>query len=239
MSRVADFRIGHQPSGRSPIQPGLYGVYRTSKNIFTENQTQPLSSPTQARTIKKHAQRRIVRNVEFCGYNVALASNHRRIKRTDLYPARLFCGYGSSLCVLGFQLEADEVFRNMAKRTDADGLERALCFLIVFGSSPGTKPFEGNFSLTKDSMKVSEQLMNGIVMKEMRVPYNDEFGLSAAFNAKPTPAQLEADLFASHDFLNAHTSDDNLTASSALYSGVSAGLTSKFTALWNALKNNR
>ena len=137
------------------------------------------------------------------------------------------------------QLEADKVFGNMAERADADGLERALCFLIVFGSSPGTKPFEGNFSLTKDSMKVSEQLMNGIVMKEMRVPYNDEFGLSAAFNAKPTPAQLEADLFASHDFLNAHTSDDNLTASSALYSGVSAGLTSKFTALWNALKNNR
>ena len=137
------------------------------------------------------------------------------------------------------QSEADAVFRNMTKRAKADGLERALCFLIVFGSSPGTKPFEGNFSLTNDSVKVSDQLMNGIVMKAMRVPYNDEFGLSAAFNAKPTTAQLEADLFASHDFLNAHTSDGNLTAPSALYSGASVDLINKFKSLWDALKKNR
>jgi hypothetical protein len=137
------------------------------------------------------------------------------------------------------QSEANTVFQNMTKRVKTDGLENALCLLIVFGSSPGTGPFKGDFALTKDSMKVSEQLMKGIVMKEMRVPYNDEFGLSVAFNAKPSTAQLEADLFASHDFLNAHGSADALNTTSALYSGASVELKDKVMALWKALKTGQ
>ena len=43
--------------------------------------------------------------------------------------------------------------------------------------------------------------------KEIRVPNDDFFGLSAAFADMLPTAQVNADMFASHAFLNAHGSD--------------------------------
>ena len=115
--------------------------------------------------------------------------------------------------------EATNTYQAMDKRVKEDGLERALCVLIVFGSSGGAKRSPGKFSVKKGST-ISDELTKRVVMGEIRVPHDDEFGLSTAFDAMLPTAQLQADLFSCHPFLKAHGSDDNqdLKNERALYS---------------------
>jgi hypothetical protein len=125
------------------------------------------------------------------------------------------------------------------KRLHEAGITRALYLLISFGFKEGSKPFKENDAIQANS-KLSEKLMTGIVKTSVRVPYDDSFGLSAAFASILPTAQLEADLFASHAFLKAHGKGKEkdspyLTAEKALYPRATSELKIRHTALKNAL----
>ena len=131
---------------------------------------------------------------------------------------------------------AGEAFEAMANRVKKDRLTRALCLLIVFGSDDGPKRSAGKFAMKKDS-NISEELTKHVVMREIRVPCDDEFGLSAAFDAMIPYAQLQADLFSSHPFLKAHGRNKNpdLSNKKAMYSRASKKLRGEFDALRTAI----
>jgi hypothetical protein len=105
----------------------------------------------------------------------------------------------------------------MKKQAKKDGLDRALCLLIVFGSEEEADQFEGDIAITHKDTRVSDLLMTGVVAKAIRVPTDDMFGLGTAFNARFSSAQIEAELFASHPYLKAHGSNTaELKAENAL-----------------------
>jgi hypothetical protein len=133
---------------------------------------------------------------------------------------------------------ADDAFQAMANRVQKDQLTRALCLLIVFGSSDGPKRSRGKFAMKTDS-NISDELTKHVVMKEIRVPHDDEFGLSAAFDAMLPYAQLQADLFSSHPFLKAHGRNKchDLSNKKAMYSSASNELRGEFDALRTAMIN--
>ena len=95
----------------------------------------------------------------------------------------------------------------MKKQAKKDGLGRALCLLIVFGSEEGADQFEGDIAITYKAKRVADLLMAGVVAKAIRVPTDDVFGLGTAFNARFSSTQIEAELFASHPYLKAHGSE--------------------------------
>ena len=86
--------------------------------------------------------------------------------------------------------------------------------------------------------KISEDLMEGIIQKVIRVPCNDFFGLSAAFADMLPTAQLNADMFASHAFLKAHGSDTSqeLNAENSLHSKAPKDLKTLHDNLHTAIK---
>ena len=130
---------------------------------------------------------------------------------------------------------ATSFWTQLNERLERDKMPRALCLLIVFGSDEDTKPFEGDFA----THKIAKDLLKGVVRKELRIPHDDVFGLSAAFADILPTAQFNADMFASHAFLKAHGSDSRqaLNAKNALYSKAPKDLKTQHDALRTALKN--
>jgi len=157
-------------------------------------------------------------------------------------------GIGFFVCNKCLSIKAEEDYGDsetakdwpaVDKRLHEAGITRALYLLISFGFKEGSKPFKENDAIQANS-KLSEKLMTGIVKTSVRVPYDDSFGLSAAFASILPTAQLEADLFASHAFLKAHGKGKEkdspyLTAEKALYPRATSELKIRHTALKNAL----
>ena len=120
-----------------------------------------------------------------------------------------------------------------AKKT---GLKRAFCLLIVFGSKQDT-PFQkdigsidGNFS---DLL-----LEDKVIVKAIRIPLKDTFGLSGLFNDMTPSATIDSELLAAHTFLMAHGDEDkdvSLSAEKALYSHASAKWKKDFTSVMSAM----
>ena len=111
-------------------------------------------------------------------------------------------------CRRGFrQCDAKAACKKLKARAVKANLTRALCLLIVFGSEEKAAPFKGDIAIEKDTTAVSDQLMEGIVTKAIRVPTKDVFGLASAFNAMVSTTQIEAELLASHPYLKAHGPD--------------------------------
>ena len=76
-------------------------------------------------------------------------------------------------------------------------------------------------------------------MKEIRVPKDDVFGISAAFADLLPSAQVNADIFASHAFLKAHGSDtsEELKAKNSIYTHATKPFHTNYDALRKALTN--
>jgi hypothetical protein len=92
----------------------------------------------------------------------------------------------------------------MKERAKMDGIDKALCLLIIFTSDgPANSSTTDDELEMKGSEKVSKLVMEGVVARVVRVPSTDEFGLAAAYNAL---AQHERDamLFMAHPYLMAH-----------------------------------
>ena len=133
---------------------------------------------------------------------------------------------------------ASEFWKEVDERLNKDGISRAVCLLIVFGSNENTKSFEGQYAIQKTS-KISEDLIHGgVIQKAIQVPYDDMFGLSAAFDSMLPTAQLNAGMFASHPFLKAHGSNAScdLNAENALHSKAPKFLKTQHDALHTSLK---
>ena len=122
--------------------------------------------------------------------------------------------------------DADKECQKLKARATKDGLSRALCLLIVFGSSQNT-PLKSVTPRKKGELfeDVYDVLTKGnkVIAKTIRVPLDDEFGLSALFNDMTPPGQMDAELLSAHPFLKGHgrspdpipneTKDDVLNAS--------------------------
>ena len=133
-----------------------------------------------------------------------------RIKSDDVGNIDGFC-YVPMLVAIQWKGGIDKshsetACKEMKDQAIRDGLDRALCLLIVFGSEAEAKPFEGDIAIKRDSTEVSDKLMTGIVAKAIRVPAEDAFGLAAAFDAR-IPKQSVDDLLSYHPYLKAHGSD--------------------------------
>jgi hypothetical protein len=105
------------------------------------------------------------------------------------------------------QRDAKAACEAMKGKAMMDGLERALCLLIVFGSEEEARAFKGDIAISKKATKVSDLLLTGVVAKAIRVPTEDVFGLNVVFDARVSHSQIEAELFASHGCLKAHGPD--------------------------------
>ena len=99
------------------------------------------------------------------------------------------------------QNEAETECKEMKDRATEAGMTRALCLLIVFGSEEEAVPFTGDIEIKNDATDVSDLIMAGVVAKAIRVPTDDEFGLSATLDAMVSRTQVVAEVFASHQFL--------------------------------------
>ena len=123
------------------------------------------------------------------------------------------------------------------EKLNTAGISRALCLCIVFGLNDPTKPaVKEEYALQKTD-KIMKELKTGIVKKEIRVPSDDVFGVSAAFADMLPSAQVNADIFASHAFLKAHGADTSemLNAKNSIYSHATKPFHTKHDALRKAL----
>eukprot|EP00428_Durinskia_dybowskii_P045785 CAMPEP_0170350938 /NCGR_PEP_ID=MMETSP0116_2-20130129/76767_1 /TAXON_ID=400756 /ORGANISM="Durinskia baltica, Strain CSIRO CS-38" /LENGTH=142 /DNA_ID=CAMNT_0010604837 /DNA_START=300 /DNA_END=729 /DNA_ORIENTATION=- len=85
--------------------------------------------------------------------------------------------------------------RKMKAKAQQDKLQKAMCLL--------------NFEL-KEGEKISLLLADGnLVVRAVRVPSNDKFGLTKAFMEITPAAEIESELFSCHTYLNAYGQTDN------------------------------
>ena len=149
------------------------------------------------------------------------------------------------------QTQANLECKKMKDRAIKDGLGKALCLLIVFGSGKA-KPFAdfetADTVVTQKSdlgikgSSVSDLLLEkGLVAKAIRIPFDDKFGLSALFNDMTPIGHIDSELLAAHTFLMAHQKakdekvDDVLNSRKALYSHATVSWREDYTLLRNAM----
>jgi len=143
-------------------------------------------------------------------------------------------------CYASFsQRAAENECQKLKRKAIQDGLSRALCLVLVFGSEPSTE-FKKGISIEGEN--VSDLLLeNRIITKAIRNPAGDEFGLSALFNDITPSANIEAGLLAAHPFLLAHgkmKDEDSahfLKDNKALYSHATVKWRKDYTSLRKAL----
>jgi hypothetical protein len=97
-----------------------------------------------------------------------------------------------------------ECQKMLQRATDAGGT--FFCLLVAFGSKEGNQ-MDGDLALT-DSC-VDELIRGNTVAAVLRVPANDDFGLSNAFRQCTSSKQEHNEIFASHFFLGAHRQGGN------------------------------
>ena len=99
---------------------------------------------------------------------------------------------------------ATELVRSMVERAEGANLGGALCLVLVFGSH--SRQSEGDTTLP---VNVGEDLWaKKIVSCVVRVPMDDDFGLSSVFADVCSASEL-SELLASHPFIRAHANDDD------------------------------
>jgi hypothetical protein len=136
----------------------------------------------------------------------------------------------------------DSYSANSAKTECQKMLQRAkdaqgtfFCLLVAFGSKEGN-PKDGDFALSDSYM---DKLMCGeTVAAILRVPANDNFGLSNAFRQCTSSKREYSEIFASHFFLGAHHQGDNCSetyAEAVLRSSAKPDLTNETQNLHQAL----
>ena len=138
--------------------------------------------------------------------------------------------------------EVTKECQKLTARAEKDGLcelSGALCLLIVFGSSQSNLPYLDN-SLKSDTLY--KDLAKGkVVVGTIRVPLDDEFGLSALFNDLTPQGQMDSELLAAHPFLKGHGRTDKkeegsaLNSEKALYSHASVRWKAAYTLLKESL----
>ena len=130
------------------------------------------------------------------------------------------------------QCDAMRSRAEMLRTSESTMLPTALCLLILFGSNESkTAPTETsakNKTITqqmaaaytlKKGEKISKLLaVEGVVVRAVRIPANDAFGLTEAFKQTTPSAEIDSELFSSHSYLMAHGHKkiDDLDATFAL-----------------------
>ena len=114
-------------------------------------------------------------------------------------------------------------------------MKKAVCLLIVFGSKQNT-PFQEDIGSIDVNLSAL-LLEDNVIVKAIRIPLEDTFGLSGLFNDMTPSATIDSELLAAHTFLMAHgdEEDGSLSAGKALYSHASAQWKKDFTSVRSAM----
>ena len=134
------------------------------------------------------------------------------------------------------QSQPEKECKELKNKAKKSGLKKAFCLLIVFGSKQDT-PFQEDIGSI--DANVSDLLLeDNVIVKAIRIPLKDTFGLSGLFNDLTPSATIDSELLAAHTFLMAHgdeEKDTSLSAEKALYSHASAKWKKDFTSVRSAM----
>ena len=110
------------------------------------------------------------------------------------------------------QSQAEKECKKLKNKAKNTGLKKAFCLLIVFGSkqdTPFQKDIDPDTPFQKDigsiDANVSDLLLeDSVIVKAIRIPLKDTFGLFGLFNDMTPSATIDSELLAAHTFLMAH-----------------------------------
>lgn len=139
-----------------------------------------------------------------------------------------------------------EACKKMELKAKKDKLSRAVCLLISFGSDGGKTVHnpDPEVGISDYVFKLGQQisqlvLAGGGVSRGVRIPSDDDFGLTNAFKHMTPAAEIDSELFSCHTYLRAHGGrDDNgdyLNAEAALRKGSYSKYEKDYTSLRKAL----
>ncbi|CAJ1959763.1 unnamed protein product [Cylindrotheca closterium] len=134
------------------------------------------------------------------------ATSSSSSKRYQYVPMFVSIKLQSSFCPKSASIQCDKMKAKLEAVKGGSELG-ALCLLVVFGSSVKSK--DGDYTLKPDCVKNLEEGM--AVSKVLRIPTNDEFGLTEAFWELTGVHDEMSEVLASHSFLGAHREADSET----------------------------
>ena len=141
----------------------------------------------------------------------------------------------------------------MEQKATGGNLSKAVCLLISFASNIGEVDYNpgleaipeadrsrANYSkyFLKQGQPILQLVLGGgVVARGFRVPSDDIFGLTNAFQQMTPAAEIESELFSCHTFLRAHglDADVDLNAETALHKGSYSKYEEDYTSLRKAM----